>query len=79
MSVCSSRSVCLLLQTALPPLLFAARPSTVTLKGGTNADMAPPIDYTLEVCERECGKGREGKGREGEGRGGEGEGEEGGE
>ena len=75
-SVCPCRSVCLLLQAALPPLLFAARPSTVILKGGTNADMAPPIDYTLKVCEgmrkgeRECGKrvvGRERGGEEGGG------------
>ena len=45
----SCRSVCLLLQASLPCLLFASRPSTVVLKGATNADMAPPIDFTLKV------------------------------
>ncbi|XP_064385885.1 RNA 3'-terminal phosphate cyclase-like isoform X2 [Halichondria panicea] len=42
-------SVCLLLQAALPCLLFAPKSSKVTLKGGTNADMAPPIDYAIKV------------------------------
>ena len=43
------RSVCLLLQVALPCLLFAPEPSRLVLRGGTNADMAPPIDYTMRV------------------------------
>ncbi len=47
--VASFRSVCLLLQAALPCLLFAPKSSKVTLKGGTNADMAPPIDYAIKV------------------------------
>lgn len=38
-------SVCLLLQTALPCLLFAPSTSHLSLKGGTDADFAPPIDY----------------------------------
>ena len=38
-------SVCLLLQTILPCLLFAPSTSTLFLKGGTDADFAPPIDY----------------------------------
>ncbi|CAN7998708.1 unnamed protein product, partial [Ixodes hexagonus] len=42
-------SVVLLLQVALPCLLFADKPSTLRLRGGTNAEMAPQIDYTLSV------------------------------
>ncbi|KAG0435640.1 hypothetical protein HPB47_018380, partial [Ixodes persulcatus] len=42
-------SVVLLLQVALPCLLFANGPSTLWLRGGTNAEMAPQIDYTLSV------------------------------
>ncbi|KAG7513286.1 RNA 3' [Solea senegalensis] len=42
-------SVCLLLQLALPCALFADSSSQFCLKGGTNADMAPQIDYTLKV------------------------------
>ena len=42
-------SVSLLLQTALPCALFAAEPSTLVLKGGTNADFAPPIEYFTHV------------------------------
>lgn len=38
-------SVCLLIQTALPCLLFSQGPTEVVLRGGTNASMAPPIDY----------------------------------
>ena len=45
------RSICLLLQAALPCLLYSSKPSKVTLKGGTNADMAPPIDYVTKVSE----------------------------
>ncbi|KAF7338594.1 RNA 3'-terminal phosphate cyclase [Mycena venus] len=41
----------LLLQISLPILLFASSttPSTLTLKGGTNATMAPQIDYIQHV------------------------------
>lgn len=42
-------SVCLLLQVALPCALYADGPLELCLKGGTNADMAPQIDYTTEV------------------------------
>ena len=38
-------SVVLLTQTALPALLFADAPSRVKLCGGTDAAMAPPVDY----------------------------------
>ncbi|KAJ7208156.1 RNA 3'-terminal phosphate cyclase domain-containing protein [Mycena haematopus] len=41
----------LLLQISLPILLFARgpTPSTLTLKGGTNATMAPQIDYIQHI------------------------------
>lgn len=42
----------MLLQIALPLLLFSrdtSEPSTLTLKGGTNASLAPQIDYTEHV------------------------------
>ncbi|XP_019711383.1 RNA 3'-terminal phosphate cyclase [Hippocampus comes] len=42
-------SVCLLLQVALPCALYGDAPSILCLRGGTNADMAPQIDYTLQV------------------------------
>jgi len=44
-------SVTLLLQATLPCLLFAPKKSQITLKGGTNADMAPPIDYLTWVLQ----------------------------
>lgn len=51
MSVCvvCIRSVCLLLQVALPCALYADASSQLCLKGGTNAEMAPQIDYTVKV------------------------------
>lgn len=58
------RSVGLLLQVSLPCALFAEGPSELCLKGGTNAEMAPQIDYTIKVfffflmqscfCSRNC-------------------------
>ncbi|XP_054459017.1 RNA 3'-terminal phosphate cyclase [Anoplopoma fimbria] len=42
-------SVCLLLQAALPCALFADASSQLCLKGGTNTEMAPQIDYTIKV------------------------------
>lgn len=33
----------------MPCVLFAASPSELRLKGGTNAEMAPQIDYTEMV------------------------------
>ncbi|OWR48421.1 RNA 3'-terminal phosphate cyclase [Danaus plexippus] len=38
-------SISLLIQVALPCALFADGPTIMDLKGGTNADMAPQIDY----------------------------------
>ncbi|ESP05284.1 hypothetical protein LOTGIDRAFT_208285 [Lottia gigantea] len=38
-------SICLLLQAALPCLLYSDVECCLTLRGGTNADMAPPVDY----------------------------------
>lgn len=45
-------SITLLIQIALPLLLFSPEPvpaSTLTLLGGTNAMMAPQVDYTKNV------------------------------
>ncbi|XP_033636521.1 RNA 3'-terminal phosphate cyclase-like [Asterias rubens] len=44
-------SVVLLMQVSLPCMLFASGPTQVTLKGGTNADMAPQIDFTTMVLQ----------------------------
>lgn len=44
------RSVSLLIQSVLPCALFGEKPSRFCLKGGTNAEMAPQVDYTIEVC-----------------------------
>ncbi|XP_077441142.1 RNA 3'-terminal phosphate cyclase [Vanacampus margaritifer] len=42
-------SVCLLLQVALPCAVYADATSNLSLRGGTNAEMAPQIDYILKV------------------------------
>lgn len=42
-------SISLLLQVALPCTLFADAHTNLRLQGGTNAEMAPQIDYTSEV------------------------------
>ncbi|KAJ2948238.1 hypothetical protein O0L34_g7466 [Tuta absoluta] len=42
-------SISLLLQVALPCALLAPGPVSLELRGGTNADMAPQIDYMGEV------------------------------
>ncbi|XP_072024002.1 RNA 3'-terminal phosphate cyclase-like [Amphiura filiformis] len=42
-------SLGLLIQVSLPCLLYAPGPSQMTLKGGTNAEFAPQIDYTTTV------------------------------
>lgn len=42
-------SVCLIMQLSIPCLLFSDKASTLVLKGGTNADMAPPIDFYTNV------------------------------
>jgi len=39
----------LLVQVSLPVLLFAGGESVLEIKGGTNAEMAPQLDYTLRV------------------------------
>lgn len=44
-----NRSVALLLQVALPAALFANAAVSLELKGGTNADMAPQIDFMTEI------------------------------
>ena len=45
------RAVSLLLQIALPCLMFTPQASHITLRGGTNAEMAPQIDYTVQVLQ----------------------------
>ncbi|KAG7265196.1 hypothetical protein CRUP_030310, partial [Coryphaenoides rupestris] len=42
-------SVGLLLQVSLPCALFANAATQLCLKGGTNAEMAPQIDYTVKI------------------------------
>lgn len=42
-------SVCLLAQVAVPFGIFADRTTTLHLRGGTNAAMAPPIEYYQDV------------------------------
>lgn len=42
-------SICLLLQVALPCTFFTNSEVTLKLRGGTNAEMAPQIDYITEV------------------------------
>ena len=39
----------LLAQVSLPCLLFGQKPCLLELKGGTNADMAPQVDYYLSL------------------------------
>lgn len=43
------RSVALLLQVSLPLVLFSDLASVLHLKGGTNAEMAPQIDFITEI------------------------------
>ncbi|KAH9500656.1 hypothetical protein Btru_077219 [Bulinus truncatus] len=42
-------SICLLMQVALPCLLYSSDVCTLQLHGGTNCDMAPQIDYLMLV------------------------------
>lgn len=44
-----NRSAALLLQVSLPLTFFCPSPVTLNLKGGTNAEMAPQIDYITEI------------------------------
>jgi RNA 3'-terminal phosphate cyclase (ATP) len=46
----SAGAVTLILQTMLWPLLFAAAPSTITLRGGTHVPFSPPYHYMAEVA-----------------------------
>ena len=41
------------MQISIPCLCFADKPSVVIFKGGTNAEMAPPIDFYLKVYNQE--------------------------
>ncbi|MHC4336497.1 MAG: RNA 3'-terminal phosphate cyclase [Planctomycetota bacterium] len=45
----SAGSASLVIQTLLPPLFLADKPSTVTVTGGTHNPMAPPFDFLLET------------------------------
>lgn len=45
-------SVSLLVQSVLPCALFGDSPSYFVLRGGTNADFAPQIDYTIQVIRK---------------------------
>jgi len=44
-------SVALLIQAALPCLLYAREPCFLVLKGGTNATLSPQIDYLTKVLQ----------------------------
>jgi RNA 3'-terminal phosphate cyclase (ATP) len=44
-SVGTAGSATLVLQTVLPPLILADRPSRITLEGGTHNPTAPPFDF----------------------------------
>jgi len=44
-AVGTAGSACLVLQTVLPPLLFADGPSALTLEGGTHNPWAPTFDF----------------------------------
>lgn len=42
-------SICLILQAALLPAMFAAGPCKLTIRGGTNTDFAPQIEFYNNV------------------------------
>ncbi|XP_018012151.1 RNA 3'-terminal phosphate cyclase isoform X2 [Hyalella azteca] len=42
-------SVMLIIQLVLPCCLYAPGPTSLSLRGGTDTDMAPPVDYTKNV------------------------------
>uniref|UniRef100_A0A3B4BGJ0 RNA 3'-terminal phosphate cyclase n=1 Tax=Periophthalmus magnuspinnatus TaxID=409849 RepID=A0A3B4BGJ0_9GOBI len=48
-SSASSAPPLLLLQVALPCSLFSESNTQLCLRGGTNAEMAPQIDYTVKI------------------------------
>ena len=43
------RSICLMIQQSLPVMLFDKEHVTVTYRGGTDTDHAPPIDHYVMV------------------------------
>lgn len=43
-------------QVALPLVLFGNSSSTLHLKGGTNAEMAPQVDFMSEIFRANLGK-----------------------
>ncbi|XP_055911106.1 RNA 3'-terminal phosphate cyclase [Eupeodes corollae] len=45
----TAASISLLMQVALPVLMFGKNVSELELKGGTNAAMAPPVDFMTEI------------------------------
>lgn len=49
LDVQTAGSVTLVLQPIVLPALFAARPTTLRIRGGTDVRWAPPVDYTREV------------------------------
>ncbi|KAL5106482.1 RNA 3'-terminal phosphate cyclase [Taenia crassiceps] len=44
-----SRLQALVMQICIPILAFAKKKSVISLRGGTNADFAPPVDYMVDV------------------------------
>lgn len=42
-------STSLVIQAVLPVLLFSDCPSRITIKGGTNVPLSPPVDYMMHV------------------------------
>ena len=42
-------SISLVLQAVIPAMLFADRPSELTIRGGTDVSWSPPIDYMRQV------------------------------
>jgi RNA 3'-terminal phosphate cyclase (ATP) len=49
LDVGTAGSVTLVLQTVLPALLTAARPSTLSLEGGTHNPLAPPFEFMAKT------------------------------
>ena len=52
----SAGAITLVLQAALPPLALAYPLDTLVLRGGTNVNFSPSIDYAClaQVCELPC-------------------------
>ncbi|MBW2466508.1 MAG: RNA 3'-terminal phosphate cyclase [Deltaproteobacteria bacterium] len=47
--ISTAGSACMLLGTVLPPLLFAAESSEITITGGTHVPFSPPFDFLDRV------------------------------